>query len=150
MACPTRRAARMLSADPARRENSTFVYHFLENPADTSVSGGGGSCHSCEIPFVFNAAMFLKNTAERDLAVAMARYWVTFADTGKPGQGGAAAENQPEWPAYEPNTEQVMELGHQKSGGVRVQTGLRGHTCDVWDSLPYPFWGNASGWNINQ
>ena len=32
MACPTRRAARLLSADPRRGRNSTFVYHFLENP----------------------------------------------------------------------------------------------------------------------
>ena len=111
MACPTRRAARLLSADPARGKNSTFLYHFLgakhaprlrplfgcfvvpffhmkkaiichdrlgtvirfrrkahpnnqtaclgcvfaENPADLGVSGGGGSCHSCEIPFVFNS-----------------------------------------------------------------------------------------------
>ena len=29
MACPTRRAARLLSADPARGKNSTFLYHFL-------------------------------------------------------------------------------------------------------------------------
>ena len=137
----------MLSADPARGPNSTFVYHFLQNPADTGVSGGGGSCHSCEIPFVFNAAMFLKTSAERDLAVAMARYWVSFADTGRPGQGSMAAEGQPVWPAYEHDTEQVMQLGHQKLGGVQVKTGLREHTCDIWDSLPYPFWGNASGWS---
>jgi hypothetical protein len=29
MACPTRRAARLLSADPTRGKNSTFLYHFL-------------------------------------------------------------------------------------------------------------------------
>lgn len=135
----------MLSADPARGSNATFVYHFLENPADKGVSDGGGSCHSCEIPFVFNAAMFLKSAAEQQLAVTMARYWVSFADKGQPR--GMAGADQPEWPAYESDTEQVMQLGRQLVGGVEVTTGLRGHTCDVWDSLPYPFWGNASGWS---
>ena len=94
--------------------------------------------------------MFLKTAAERDLAIAMARYWVEFADTGQPGRGGVLSDSQPEWPAYQRGTEQVMQIGHQRAGGVQVKIGLRGHTCDVWDSLPYPFWGNASGWTNTQ
>eukprot|EP01045_Picozoa_sp_COSAG04_P041515 COSAG04_NODE_12659_length_641_cov_1.341328_1_plen_84_part_00 len=76
----------------------------------------------------------------------MARYWVSFADTGQPGSGAGTAE-QPLWKAYERGTEDVMQLGHQKAGGVVLQTGLRGNACDVWDSLPYPYWTNASGWS---
>lgn len=93
MACPTRRAARLLSADPKRGNNATFMYHFVENPADLAVSGGGGACHSCEIPFVFNAAMFLEGAPERELATSMARYWVEFAATGNPAQGGAGSHS---------------------------------------------------------
>ena len=113
---------------------------------DVGIGGkGGGVCHSCEIPFVFNAANFLETAVERELAMSMARYWVEFAATGSPGTG-AGAGSQVRWPAYERGGESVMRLGRQKAGGASVEAGLRGAACDLWDSLPYPYFTNASGW----
>ena len=60
--------------------------------------------------------MFLKDAPERELATAMARYWVEFAATGQPAQGGAGSD-APVWPSYGNGSESVMQLGHQKVGG---------------------------------
>jgi len=68
-----------------------------------------GAPHATEIPFVFDtvAARYGKDLVAADKATAEAAnaYWVNFAKTGNPnGQG------LPEWPAYSPKTDMLMDF----------------------------------------
>ena len=108
MAFNTPRGADALQIQP----ETPRLFTTFENPADTSVSGGGGSCHSVKFRLSSTPLCFSKTRPSETLR-SHGEYWVTFADTGKPGRGGVATKDQPERPAYERNTEQVMELGHQ-------------------------------------
>ena len=156
MACPTRRTARILAADP-RRNGSVYVYRFLERPADPGVSmDGEGVCHGCEIPFVFNKLAYLASPEEKTLAATMAQYWANFAATGNPNlanPGGAAAGNRPSkanmtvnWPLFATESgDLVMHLGHGgQTGAVQVVPGLRPEQCDFWDELSYPLFPRAA------
>jgi para-nitrobenzyl esterase len=68
-----------------------------------------GAPHATEIPFVFDtvAARYGKDLADADRAIARAanEYWVNFARTGNPNGKGL-----PNWPAYSPKTDEVMDF----------------------------------------
>jgi para-nitrobenzyl esterase len=68
-----------------------------------------GAPHATEIPFVFDtvAAKYGKDLAAADKATAEAAnaYWVNFAKTGNPNGAGL-----PQWPAYSPKTEMLMDF----------------------------------------
>jgi para-nitrobenzyl esterase len=88
---------RMMSLQMAERKLAqkaadAFVYLFTWQ---TPVLGGRlRSCHTLEIPFVFNtadtAALTGDDPARLPLGEAMARAWIAFARSGNPG-----------WPAYD-------------------------------------------------
>src|SRR5580658_697883 len=68
-----------------------------------------GAPHATEIPFVFDtvAARYGKDLADADRATAEAAnaYWVNFAKSGDPNGPGL-----PEWPAYSPKTDILMDF----------------------------------------
>ena len=76
----------------AQKSADVFVYLFAW---ETPVLGGRlRSCHTLEIPFVFNTAATAQLTGDDPerlpLAETMARAWIAFAKGGNPG-----------WPAYD-------------------------------------------------
>lgn len=68
-----------------------------------------GAPHATEIPFVFDTvtARYGKDLTPADQAIARAAntYWVNFAKTGNPNGAGL-----PEWPAYKPDSDQLMDF----------------------------------------
>lgn len=89
-----------------------------------------GAVHASEIAFVFDTLMRPSTTAanpvksEQDQAMAarMHSCWVGFARTGRP-----ACAFGPAWPAYTPESDQLMEFG----AGSGVRTHFRKDTLDV-------------------
>ena len=81
----------------AQKAAPVFVYLFAW---ETPVLGGRlRSCHTLEIPFVFDntttAALTGDDPARLALAARMSRAWLAFARSGKPGHG-----DLPAWPVY--------------------------------------------------
>ena len=105
--------------EPARYIASTLaargqpVYEFRFSYVAESIRGqfGGvmGAMHASDIPFAFDtvAAKYGKELTPADAAGARAMnaYWVAFARTGKP-----QAPGQPAWPAYDPQTDLIMNF----------------------------------------
>ena len=78
-----------------------FVYLFAWGTP--VLAGRLGSCHTLEIPFVFDnigtAALTGTDPARLGLAKDMSKAWVSFARTGTP---------MPGWPAYSTETRATM------------------------------------------
>lgn len=64
---------------------------------------GDGVFHSCELPFVFNYAPFLKGAGEPQLAQQFVGYWTRFAATGNPNGAGSVT-----WPQYNTSDEIIV------------------------------------------
>ena len=68
-----------------------------------------GAMHASDIPFAFDtvAAKYGKELTASDAAAgrAMNAYWVAFTKTGKP-----EAPGQPAWPAYDRQTDAIMNF----------------------------------------
>jgi len=104
---PARYIARTLAA------RGQPVYEFRFSYVAESIRGqfGGvmGAMHASDIPFAFDtvAAKYGKELTSSDAAAARAMnaYWVAFTKTGKP-----EAPGQPTWPAYDPQTDAVMNF----------------------------------------
>lgn len=65
--------------------------------------------HSSELPYVFDNLRLLNRPwqpVDWRVAREMSSYWTNFAKTGTPDAGAL-----PEWPAFRPGTETIMELG---------------------------------------
>ena len=122
--CPTRRAARALSAAGV----PTHLYHFTYGP--TSLFGDLGAFHSSEIKFVLgNPGQLLPSPLTEDeqkLSSAIMGYWSRLGTTFDPNGEGALA-----WPAYAAATDEHLVLDLELS----VQTGLRKERCAFWDAL---------------
>ena len=81
----------------AQHAAGVFVYLFAW---ETPVLGGRlRSCHTLEIPFVFNNLETAELTGSDPKRLALgdrvSRAWIAFARNGKPGHAGL-----PDWPAY--------------------------------------------------
>jgi para-nitrobenzyl esterase len=104
---PARYIARTLAA------RGQPVYEFRFSYVAESIRGqyGGvmGAMHASDIPFAFDtvAAKYAKDLTGNDAAAARAMnaYWVAFAKTGKP-----EAPDGPAWPAYDPQTDAIMDF----------------------------------------
>ena len=101
---PARFVARTIAAtgEPA------FLYRF-SYVAESLRKQLPGALHATEIPYVFDtvAARYGEKLTEADEAVARAAnaYWVNFGKTGNPTGKGL-----PEWPAYSPVTDELMNF----------------------------------------
>jgi len=107
----------------AQKAAPVFVYLFAW---ETPVLGGRlGSCHTLEIPFVFDnletAALTGTDPARRPLSKTMRQAWVSFARTGTP---------MPGWPAYSTETRATMIF--DTKGGV--ENDPRGAERRAWDN----------------
>jgi para-nitrobenzyl esterase len=101
---PARYMARVLAAQGQPAYEFRFSY-----VAESMRKQWRGAPHATEIPFVFDtvAARYEKDLAPADRAVAEAAnaYWVNFAKNGNPNGAGV-----PEWPAYSPKTDMLMDF----------------------------------------
>lgn len=97
-------------------ENSTspaFLYlfsHSVPGYSETGQPARRGAYHGAEILYVLNNLRMADapwNEEDRILADALSSYWVNFARNGNPNGAGL-----PDWPAYNPDNEQVMNLGN--------------------------------------
>ncbi|MBW2324819.1 MAG: carboxylesterase family protein, partial [Deltaproteobacteria bacterium] len=104
----------------------TYLYHFTRIPP---TSGGEHlrAHHGAEIAYAFgNMGPGWGDAAEVDRALsdAMMTYWTQFAATGDPN-----ADGLPDWPAYETETDQYLELGEE----IKAGSNLRKKELDVLD-----------------
>lgn len=116
---------RMMSLQMAERKLAqkaadVFVYLFIW---ETPVLGGRlRSCHTLEIPFVFNtagtAALTGDDPARLPLGETMARAWIAFARSGNPG-----------WPAYDLTDRPTMMFDVK----CRVENDPFGRERRVWE-----------------
>ena len=128
LACPSRRAARLLADAGA----DVRVYHFtypdasFQLPADREL----GAFHSAEVQFVFGHPSMIgrRMFAGDELALhdAMSGYWTRFA-AGDPNGGGA-----PLWPAYDSAGDAHLVLDRTIEAG----TGASVDECALWEPVP--------------
>jgi para-nitrobenzyl esterase len=100
---PAREIARLLSA-----HQPVFEFRF-SYVAESLRAKTPGAPHATEIPYVFDtvAARYGKDLTPADEAAAKAMhaYWVGFAKTGVP-----QALGYPAWPAYRPQSDEIMDF----------------------------------------
>jgi len=86
-----------------------FRFSYVAESLRKTMYGAMGAMHATDIPFVFDtvAARYGKDLTPADAAAAHAAhaYWVAFAKSGAPKVTG-----QPEWPAYDPKTDLIMDF----------------------------------------
>jgi para-nitrobenzyl esterase len=113
----------MVERKLAQKAADVFVYLFAW---ETPVLGGRlRSCHTLEIPFVFNnlegAAITGTDPSRLPLGETMARAWIAFARSGNPG-----------WPAYDTTTRPTMVFDVQS----RVEADPFGAERRIWEDKP--------------
>jgi para-nitrobenzyl esterase len=105
-------ASRHLANSMAAIGAPIYCYYFSYVPEDRR-DRQPGVAHADDIAFVMQTLHTEKDLAfitERDWEVSqlISAYWVQFAKTGNPNGPGL-----PEWPAYDPDTARVIEIGDQ-------------------------------------
>ncbi len=113
----------------AQKMAPVFVYLFAW---ETPVLGGRlRSCHTLEIPFVFDnaetAALTGEDPARLALARRMSRAWLAFARHGRPDHAGL-----PTWPAYSTTDRATMVFDTT----CRVENDPNGPERRVWETAP--------------
>jgi para-nitrobenzyl esterase len=88
------------------------------------------SCHTLEMPFVFNNIEpidLIGNSPDRfKLAVAFSRAWLAFARTGNPNHPGI-----PQWPTYGKAKRSTMIFNTE----CRVENDPRAEERAAWDGI---------------
>ncbi len=116
--------ARIMLAGAAKVPANAYQYHFTRRSLASPMIG---AYHGYEIGFVFgNLDMEEATDVDLKLSDAMARYWVRFAETGAP-----AVEGLPEWPVYDPATDQHLALGDE----IKAGSGYRAAAMATFDKI---------------
>ena len=111
----------------AQKAADVFVYLFAwETPV---LDGRLRSCHTLEIPFVFNNLVESPLTGDDPgrlaLGERMARAWIAFASTGRPSHAGL-----PDWPVYSLARRPTMIFDNE----CRVENDPYGVERKVWEA----------------
>ena len=116
---------RNMLAGMAKVPSAAWQYHFSRRSIANPMMG---AAHAAEIAYAFNnlTGPAAGNGTDQALADAMIRYWVQFAATGDPNVGGL-----PAWPAYDPESDQHLELGDQ----IKAGSGLRKAAVDKLNAI---------------
>jgi para-nitrobenzyl esterase len=101
-------------------KSKVYLYLFSHVPPNPSGNGNNtpnyvGAIHTTDIPYVFDNLRFKDlpwTDLDRKLAVMLSTYWSNFGKTGDPNGAGL-----PPWPAYNPNDEQLLNIGDE----IRVE-----------------------------
>lgn len=121
---PSRMTARVfvLNNQPA------YIYHFGYIPSGMKQWAKYGAGHGTEVGFVFqnlrNRDGSPVDPKEEEIAKMMNSYWTNFAKTGNPN-----GEGLPEWPLYNTETEQILDV--QIDGKLAGKTDPRKARLDV-------------------
>ena len=103
-----------------------------QNAEGTNSNARPGTNHASEIPFVFDSLDAVPGRtplimpSERAAAALAHSCWVGFIKTGAPQCAGGQA-----WPAYRPDTDQLLEIGD----GAAVRTHFRKAQLDAQEAL---------------
>jgi para-nitrobenzyl esterase len=113
----------------AQKAAPVFVYLFAW---ETPVLGGRlRSCHTLEIPFVFDnvgpAEITGSDAARLPLGRTMSRAWLAFARHGRPGH-----DELPDWPVYSTTERATMIFDTT----CRVANDPYGTERRVWEMTP--------------
>ena len=116
---------RNMLAGMAKVPSTAWQYHFSRRSIANPMMG---AAHAAEIAYAFNnlTGPAADTGTDQALADAMIRYWVQFAATGDPNVGGL-----PAWPAYDPESDQHLELGDQ----IKAGSGLRKAAVDKLNAI---------------
>lgn len=110
-----------------------FMYHFSRHQPfidgvgyqQQTPASGMAAYHGAEMAYAYGTLDVLNRYGatrawtdeDRRYSDAMMGYWVSFAKSGNPN-----AEGLPVWPAYKPDTEQVMLFGNDIKSGALPNT----------------------------
>jgi para-nitrobenzyl esterase len=119
-------AARFFATAMTDVESKAYLYRFTRMPpppGDEKL----GAYHGSDMLFVFGnhyPEAFPTGPGDDALTDAMMTYWTQFAATGDPN-----VEGLPHWPAYDRESDDSLELGHQ----IRAVSGFHREACDLLD-----------------
>lgn len=104
-------ASAYVLARAMHRIHQPVYYYYFTYPAKGRYAAGG-AYHSLELVFLQNvfrpSSWGDADDSDRKLASSLADYWTRFAANADPNGPGL-----PIWPRYDPETNQVLELGHE-------------------------------------
>ena len=105
-------ASRYIANSMAAIGMPVYSYYFSYVPEDRR-DRQPGVAHADDIAFVMQTLDNEKDlevitARDREISELMSAYWVQFAKTGNPNREGL-----PEWPAFSPDTAQVIEVGDE-------------------------------------
>ena len=119
-ACPTLRTVQRVQA----QQTPVWMYEFRDQTSIPTIglangkyflSFPQGAAHTNELQYLYNQHE-LANDEQRQLQIAMTRYWTNFARTGDPNNGPAVPTA---WPVFT-GTDKVLGLDVASGGGVKV------------------------------
>jgi para-nitrobenzyl esterase len=115
----------------------TYAYEFNDpSPpfyVDDKLASPLGAYHSSEIQYVLGTQPYTgvplrgMSPAQVTLARQMQTYWANFARTGNPNSPGL-----PVWPAYRPNSKQIMSLAPGQLRPFSASSFAAAHKCILW------------------